>query len=84
MVGEEWWTTYRYQLEGFVRKIREVEEETAKSKNKVPYKPTGGGSDSNSGGYVYKGPWVSLDQSVRIMDVIDAVYEKAGLPVRGE
>ncbi|KAL6248914.1 hypothetical protein RBB50_003977 [Rhinocladiella similis] len=84
VVGEEWWTTYRYQLEGFVRKIREVEEETAKSKNKVPYKPTGGGSDSNSGGYVYKGPWVSLDQSVRIMDVIDAVYEKAGLPVRGE
>ncbi|KAK5458354.1 hypothetical protein LTS15_004434 [Exophiala xenobiotica] len=60
---EEWWTTYRYQLEGFVRKIRETE---------------------SGGGYKYKGPFVSLDESVRIMEIIDAVYEKAGLPVRGQ
>jgi predicted dehydrogenase len=63
VVGEEWWTTYRYQLEGFVRKIRETE---------------------SGGGYQYKGPFVSLDESVRIMEIIHAVYEKAGLPVRGQ
>ncbi|KAK5234637.1 hypothetical protein LTR47_004080 [Exophiala xenobiotica] len=63
VVGEEWWTTYRYQLEGFVRKICETE---------------------SGGGYQYKGPFVSLDESVRIMEIIDAVYEKAGLPVRGQ
>lgn len=56
-IGQKWWTTYRYQLEGFVRKIQNKEE--------------------------YKGPWVSLDESVRIMEIIDAVYKKAGLPVRG-
>jgi hypothetical protein len=63
VVGEDWWTTYRYQLEGFVRKIRETE---------------------SGGGYKYKGPFVSLDESVRIMEIIDAVYEKADLPVRGQ
>lgn len=31
----------------------------------------------------YKGPWVSLDESIRVMELIDATYEKAGLPVRG-
>jgi len=69
VVGEDWWTTYRYQLEGFVRKIRETETETET------------GSQS---GYRYKGPFVSLDESVRIMEIIDAVYEKAGLPIRGQ
>ncbi|KIW20122.1 hypothetical protein PV08_00697 [Exophiala spinifera] len=104
-VGEEWWTTYRYQLEGFVRKIREVEErreeegkknededENAQNENRdvvndeARPRSTSSTSHSKHGrpGYVYRGPWVSLDLSVRIMDVIDAVYEKAGLPVRGE
>jgi len=53
--AQAWWTTYRYQLEAFVRQIK--------------------------GGY--KGPWVSLDESVKVMEIIDAVYEKAGLPLRG-
>jgi predicted dehydrogenase len=56
-VGQDWWTTYRYQLEGFARKIREPE---------------------------YDGPWVGLDESVRVMQLIDATYAAAGLPVRGE
>jgi hypothetical protein len=54
--GEEWWTTYRYQLEVFIRKIRK--------------------------GNSYRGPDVRLDESVRVAEMIDAVYEKAGLPVR--
>ncbi|KAK5055932.1 hypothetical protein LTR84_012482 [Exophiala bonariae] len=56
-VGENWWTTWRYQLEGFARKVRD-------------------GDD-------YLGPWVTLDESVRVMEMIDAVYTKGGLPVRG-
>ena len=31
----------------------------------------------------YRGPWVSLEESIRIMELIDATYEKAGLPIRG-
>jgi len=30
-----------------------------------------------------KTPWVSLDNSVKLMELIDSVYEKAGLPKRG-
>lgn len=56
-IGEEWWTTWRYQLEGFARKIQE--------------------------GDAYAGPWVTLDESVKVMEMIDAVYTKGGLPVRG-
>jgi predicted dehydrogenase len=63
VVGADWWTTYRYQLEGFVREIRETE---------------------SGGWYQYKGPFVSLDKSVRTMEIIDAVYEKADLPARGQ
>jgi predicted dehydrogenase len=29
------------------------------------------------------GPWLSLEQSAKMMSVIDAIYEKAGLPKRG-
>lgn len=56
-IGEEWWTTWRYQLEGFVRRVQ--------------------------GGEAYAGPWVTLDESVKVMEMIDAVYAKGGLPVRG-
>ncbi|KEF60056.1 uncharacterized protein A1O9_04906 [Exophiala aquamarina CBS 119918] len=56
-VGEAWWTTWRYQLEGFVRRVKD--------------------------GEAYAGPWVTLDESVRTMEMIDAVYAKGGLPVRG-
>ncbi|KIV84916.1 hypothetical protein PV11_00665 [Exophiala sideris] len=59
--AQEWWTTYRYQLEAFVRQIR--------------------GNEASKEGY--KGPWVSLDESVRVLEIIDKVYEKAGLPLRG-
>ena len=65
--GEAWWTTYRYQLEAFVRKIQAVD-------------GTAGADEAHE----YKGPWMGLDESVRIMQLIDAVYEKAGLPIRGQ
>lgn len=53
--GEEWWATYRYQLEAFVDKVKKRE-----------------GS----------GVWVTGEESIKQMEMIDATYEKAGLPVR--
>ncbi|SMR59197.1 unnamed protein product [Zymoseptoria tritici ST99CH_1E4] len=58
--GEAWWTTYRWQLEGFVRMVRAEE-----------------------GGEAYTGPVVSMEESEQVMRVVDAVYEKAGMPKRG-
>lgn len=58
--GQDWWTTYRYQLEAFVGMVREKE-----------------------GGEKYHGPCVPLEDSVKLMGLIDAVYEKAGMPKRG-
>lgn len=58
--GQRWWTTYRWQLEAFVGKVRAVQK-----------------------GKTWDGPWMDLDQSVRQMEAIDAVYDKAGLPRRG-
>ena len=58
--GEDWWTTYRWQLESFVGMVRAKE-----------------------GGIEYKGPWMALEESEKLMELIDAVYEKAGLPRRG-
>ncbi|OQU93654.1 hypothetical protein CLAIMM_00136 [Cladophialophora immunda] len=60
--GQEWWTTYRWQLEAFVRMIRE------------------GPGEGEAG---YKGPWVGMDESIRVMEMIDRTYEKLGLPLRG-
>lgn len=57
--GERWWTSYRYQLEAFIDRIRSSSVET------------------------FEGPWLSLDQSVKLMELIDAVYERAGMPKRG-
>ena len=34
-------------------------------------------------GVEYKGPWMSLQESEKVMELIDAVYDKAGLPRRG-
>jgi predicted dehydrogenase len=58
--GESWWTTYRYQLEAFVDRVKAA-------KSQEPY----------------NGPWVDLDESVKLMEIIDGIYKKAGLPVRG-
>ena len=65
-MGEEWWTTYRYQLEAFVRMVRDVDR---KGKEKAEKE--------------YKGPWMTMEEGVKIMEVIDDVVEKAGLPRRG-
>jgi predicted dehydrogenase len=58
--GEAWWTTYRYQLEAFVDRVK-----AAKNQEQ------------------YHGPWVDLDESVKIMEIIDGVYKKSGMPERG-
>lgn len=34
-------------------------------------------------GASYSGPWMSLKESEKLMEVIDSVYDKAGLPRRG-
>ena len=65
-VGEEWWTTYRYQLEAFVRMVRDVDKKGKEEAEKE-----------------YRGPWMTMEESVKIMEVIDDVVEKAGLPGRG-
>ena len=56
---KKWWTTYRFQLESFVGKIRAAE-----------------------AGKGWKGPWMSMDQSVAHAGVIDAVYQEAGMLLR--
>ncbi|KAJ3493201.1 hypothetical protein NLG97_g4883 [Lecanicillium saksenae] len=61
--GERWWTSYRYQLEAFVRVVREVD---------------GGKIDAAEAFQ----PWLSLDDSKAVMAVVDAIYSKAGLPLR--
>lgn len=60
--GQDWWTTYRYQLEAFVERIKKAD----------------GGEIAK-----YEGPWVSLDESVKVMEIVDAVYQKCDMPVRG-
>ena len=41
------------------------------------------GVKAKEAGKVYEGPWMSLEESEKLMEVIDAVYDKAGLPRRG-
>lgn len=53
--GEEWWSTYRYQLEAFVDRVK---------------------------GRTGTGAWVEPEDSIRQMEMIDATYLKAGLPLR--
>jgi predicted dehydrogenase len=60
LTGESWWTTYRFQLESFVKAVK-----------------------AKVGGEKYDGPIVTLEESEKVMEVIDAVYEKAGMPKRG-
>ncbi|KAJ7739835.1 hypothetical protein B0H16DRAFT_1274942, partial [Mycena metata] len=49
-LGEPWWSTYRYQLEAFV--------------NKVKGRPTHA--------------WVTKEDSIENMEVIESVYAKVG------
>lgn len=58
--GESWWTTYRYQLEAFVDRVK-----------------------ATQNGEPYTGPWVDMDESVKLMEIIDGIYKKAGMPLRG-
>ncbi|KAJ7180878.1 NAD(P)-binding protein [Mycena filopes] len=53
-LGEPWWTTYRYQLEAFVNKV----------KGRTPH------------------AWVTKEDSIANMKVIESVYAKTGLGSR--
>lgn len=53
--GEAWWSTYRYQMEELVNRIR---------------------------GRKGSGTWISGEDSVAQMELIDEVYRKGGLEVR--
>ncbi|KIM21612.1 hypothetical protein M408DRAFT_333358 [Serendipita vermifera MAFF 305830] len=53
-VGEEWWPTYRYQLEAFVNQVR----------GRTPQL------------------WITGEDSVAQMKVLEAIYEKSGLEPR--
>ncbi|KAK0863836.1 hypothetical protein LTS02_006394 [Friedmanniomyces endolithicus] len=64
--GARWWTTYRYQLEAFVDRVRAVQ--SGRSLR---------GAEEMEGL-----PWVGLEESEAVMALADQVYEKAGLGVR--
>ncbi|KAJ6581833.1 hypothetical protein B0H19DRAFT_518190 [Mycena capillaripes] len=53
-LGEPWWTTYRYQLEAFVNKV----------KGRTPH------------------AWITKEDSIKNMEVIESVYAKTGLGSR--
>lgn len=83
-VGEKWWTTYRYQLEAFVARIRESSAtDTVDGVEEGTQGPGGGGSGKHESG-LSGGLWMTLGESIGVMSVIDAVYRKARLPCRGE
>ncbi|EMC94626.1 hypothetical protein BAUCODRAFT_149758 [Baudoinia panamericana UAMH 10762] len=63
--GQPWWTTYRYQLEAFVDRVRAVQ----------------GGAALQDLAAV-EGPWISLEESEAVMELVDKVYTKAGMPKR--
>ncbi|KAG0323866.1 hypothetical protein BG000_002443, partial [Podila horticola] len=58
-VYNEGYSTYRYQLEAFVKAVK-----------------SGGGDEKNIPG------WVSGEDSVANMTVIDSIYKAAGMKVR--
>ncbi|KAK4893770.1 hypothetical protein LTR49_028465 [Elasticomyces elasticus] len=64
--GQRWWTTYRYQLEAFVDRVRAVQ----------------GGQSLAEAVDLNRLPWVGLQESEDVMGIVDAVYEKAGLGLR--
>ncbi|KDQ14928.1 hypothetical protein BOTBODRAFT_131922 [Botryobasidium botryosum FD-172 SS1] len=51
---EAWWTSYRYQLEAFVNRVKGREPQT----------------------------WVSGEDSIKQMEAVERIYEKAGMPPR--
>ncbi|KAJ7224058.1 NAD(P)-binding protein [Mycena pura] len=53
-LGQPWWTTYRYQLEAFVNKV----------KGRAPH------------------AWVTKEDSISNMEVVESVYAKSGLGSR--
>ncbi|KAF7356300.1 hypothetical protein MVEN_00961900 [Mycena venus] len=53
-LGQPWWTSYRYQLEAFVNKV----------KGRTPH------------------AWVTKEDSIKNMEVIESVYAKSGLGSR--
>jgi predicted dehydrogenase len=53
--GDDWWDTFRCQLEEFVNRVK---------------------------GRPGSGVWVEPDESIKLMEMVDGVYEKAGLPLR--
>ncbi|KAF8216887.1 NAD(P)-binding protein [Mycena galopus ATCC 62051] len=53
-LGQPWWTSYRYQLEAFVNKV----------KGRTPH------------------AWVTKEDSIKNMEVVESVYAKSGLGSR--
>ncbi|KAK4557008.1 hypothetical protein LTR86_005989 [Recurvomyces mirabilis] len=64
--GQRWWTTYRYQLEAFVKGVRAVQ----------------GGKTLDEVAKMDEISWVSLEESEAEIAIIDKVYEKTDLPRR--
>lgn len=76
--GEAWWSTYRYQLEAFVLAVRAVQKGTEPDQvgaiNMI--------NEDRDKSTPRVPVWVHNEESVIIMQAIDAIYEKSGLAKR--
>ncbi|PWY98617.1 NAD(P)-binding protein [Testicularia cyperi] len=76
--GQPWWTTYRWQLEAFVRGVRAVQAGTPGHE----VGPIDFINQDRSTDTPRVPVWVHNEESVIIMQTLDAIYEKSGLGKR--
>lgn len=77
--GQVWWSTYRYQLEAFVLGVRAVQSGTPAHE----VSPINMINQDREKGKARVPVWVQNEESVIIMQTIDAIYERSGLGKRG-
>ncbi|TKY87402.1 hypothetical protein EX895_004079 [Sporisorium graminicola] len=76
--GQPWWSTYRWQLEAFVLGVKAVRAGTPAHE----VSPINMINEDRSTESKRVPVWVQNEESVIIMQTIDAIYEKSGLAKR--
>ncbi|KAJ9477941.1 Oxidoreductase domain containing protein [Pseudozyma hubeiensis] len=76
--GEVWWSTYRWQLEAFVLGVKAVKAGTRADE----VSPINMINEDREKSTPRVPVWVQNEESVIIMQTIDAIYEKSGLAKR--
>ncbi|CBQ72227.1 related to Oxidoreductase [Sporisorium reilianum SRZ2] len=76
--GEVWWSTYRWQLEAFVLGVKAVRAGTPAHE----VSPINMINEDREKGSARVPVWVQNEESVIIMQTIDAIYDKSGLAKR--